>query len=91
MLRVRMPTRRYRLVVEGELGPRYASAFEGMAISTDEGMTAITGPIIDSSHLSGVLDQIARLGLTLYSVTPLGTENGEAAAPNPQPKRSGGP
>ena len=27
---VRMSPSRYRLVVEGELGPRYASAFEGM-------------------------------------------------------------
>jgi len=91
MLWVRMPARRYRLVVEGELGPRYASAFEGMAVSTGEGMTAITGSVIDSSHLSGLLDQIARLGLTLYSVTPLGTENGEAAEPRSQPTQSDGP
>jgi hypothetical protein len=42
-----MSTRRYRLVVEGELGPRYASAFDGMTICAHDGETDITGPIID--------------------------------------------
>ena len=71
----------YRLVVKGEFGARYASAFEGMTISAHDGITEITGGIIDSSHLHGLLERIAGLGLTLHSVTPLDTENGEAAAP----------
>ena len=44
---------RYRLVVKGELGPRYASAFDGMTIRAHDGETDITGPIIDQSHLQG--------------------------------------
>jgi hypothetical protein len=75
---------RYRLVVKGELGPRYASAFDGMTVSAHDGQTDITGPIIDQSQLHGLLDRIASLGLTLRSLTPLETENHEATAPNHQ-------
>ena len=77
---------RYRIVIEGELGPRYASAFDGMTLRADNGETEITGPIIDQSHLHGLLERIAALGLTLHSLTPLETENAEAdAQPHPQP------
>lgn len=79
-----MSPHRYRLVVKGELGPRYASAFEGMTICAHDGETAITGTIVDQSHLYGLLERIAGLGLTLHSLTPLETENGEA---EPQPHR----
>ena len=75
---------RYRLVVTGELGPRYASAFDGMTVSAHDGQTDITGPIIDQSQLHGLLDRIAGLGLTLRSLTPLEAENHEAAASNHQ-------
>ena len=70
----------YRLVVNGELGPRYASAFEGMTISTGGGKTEITGEIIDQSHLQGLLERVSDLGLTLYSVTPLDNGRGESDA-----------
>jgi hypothetical protein len=66
-----MSPSRYCLVVEGELGPRYASAFEGMTLRAHDGETEITGPIIDQSHLQGLLARIASLGLKLYSLTPL--------------------
>jgi len=70
-----MSSQQYRLVVDGELGARYASAFEGMTISAHDGMTEITGSIIDQSHLQGLLERIAALGLRLRSLTPLDTEN----------------
>ena len=73
-----MPPQVYRLVVNGELGPRYASAFEGMTVSTSGGKTEITGAIIDQSHLQGLLERVSGLGLTLYSVTPLDDEHGES-------------
>ena len=78
----------YRLVVKGELGARYASAFERMTISAHDGITEITGGITDSSHLQGLLERIAGLGLTLHSVIPLDTENGEAAADALEPTTS---
>jgi hypothetical protein len=75
-----MSPSRYRLVVKGELGPRYASAFDGMTVRAHDGETDITGAIIDQSHLQGLLERIASLGLTLHSLIPLETQNAEAAA-----------
>ena len=46
-----MSPARYRLVVKGELGARYASAFEEMTIFAHDGITEITGAIIDQAHL----------------------------------------
>ena len=69
-----MSARLYRLVVEGELGPRYASAFDGMTVSAHDGETEITGPIIDDAQLHGLLQRIAGLGLRLHSLNRLGTE-----------------
>ena len=74
-----MSTDRYCLVVEGELGARYASAFDGMTISAHDGMTEISGSIVDQSHLQGLLERIASLGLRLRSVTPLVADSGTAA------------
>ena len=83
-----MSPRRYRIVIEGELGPRYASAFDGMTIHADNGETEIIGPIIDPSHLQGLLERIAGLGLTLHSVNPLEAANARAS-PEPHTQRAG--
>jgi hypothetical protein len=61
----------YRIVVAGELGARYASAFEGMAISAHDGITEMTGSIVDPAQMQGLLDRIVGLGLTLRSLTPV--------------------
>ncbi len=62
------------------------SAFDGMTVSARNGTTEITRPSIDSSHLQGLLERIARLGLTVHSLTPLDPENARAdAQPHPQP------
>jgi hypothetical protein len=63
--------RTYRIEVEGELGPRYAAAFEGMELEAEGGTTAIVGPIEDQAQLKGLLDAVAALGLSLVSVTPM--------------------
>ena len=44
---------RYCLVIYGELGPRYASAFPGMTVRPHDGQTEIFGPVTDPSHLKG--------------------------------------
>ncbi len=73
-----MSPSRYCLVVKGELGPRYAFAFDGMTIRAHDGQTDITGPIIDQAHLLGLLQRIAGLGLTLHSLAPIEIQNAEA-------------
>jgi hypothetical protein len=80
---------RYCLVVKGELGPRYASAFDGMTVCAYDGQTDITGAIIDQAHLHPLIERIASLGLTLHSLTPLETENVDAGVqPYTQPAGS---
>jgi hypothetical protein len=66
-----MRPRRFRIVVAGELSPRFASAFDGMALECDDGRTVITGTVVDQAHLHGLLNQVAALGLDLVSVVPV--------------------
>jgi len=61
----------YRIVVRGELTERFAGAFEGMKLEAESGQTTITGPVVDQSHLHGILNRISGLGLSLVSVEAL--------------------
>ena len=65
----------YRIVVEGELGPKYATAFAQMRLEAHEGETDIVGRVEDQAELQGLLDTVAELGLALVSVTPLDERN----------------
>ncbi len=59
----------YEILVEGQLDPRRARWFEGMAVQPlDNGTTAITGPVADQAALHGLLNRIRDLGLTLIAV-----------------------
>jgi hypothetical protein len=64
--------RDYRIVVEGELGPRYAAAFDSMRLDAHDGTTEISGRIEDEAALRGLLDEVSDLGLSLVSVTRVG-------------------
>jgi hypothetical protein len=58
----------YRIVVRSELSNVYAVAFEGMEMEARDGVTVLTGKIIDQPHLYGILERINGLGLELLSV-----------------------
>jgi hypothetical protein len=62
-------SRRYRLIVEGELTDRIA--FEGMTLSHEDGNTVLTGSVRDQSELHGLLQRVSALGLTLLGVAAL--------------------
>ena len=62
-------SRRYRLIVEGELSDR--NAFEGMTLTHENGNTVLTGPVRDQSELQGLLQRVSALGLTLVAVATL--------------------
>ncbi len=64
-----MPSRQYRLVVEGELGARAAHAFHGMTVSRASGTTVLVGVVRDQAELQGHIGRIADMGLTLISAT----------------------
>jgi hypothetical protein len=68
-------TTTYRIVVDGELSDRYATAFEGMDMEAASGQTIITGEVVDQPQLHGILDRINSLGLKLVSVEPLPQES----------------
>jgi hypothetical protein len=60
-----MPTRDYRLVVEGELSDGMGVVFEGMTLMREEGNTVLAGPVRDPTELQGLLQHLSALGLTL--------------------------
>jgi hypothetical protein len=75
-----MGPRRYRIVVAGELSSRFAPAFDGMTVRCAGGQTAITGVVVDQSHLQGLLDRVGEFGLELVSVNAIGDEDQPAGA-----------
>jgi len=74
MMRKKGTSKVYRIVVRGELSDRYASAFEGMEMETNNGQTILTGEVKDQPHLFGILERINGLGLELLSVQILSEE-----------------
>jgi hypothetical protein len=68
---------RYRIVVSGELGGRFAYLFAGMQIERSEGTTVLTGIIRDQAQLHGCIERIQELGLELLSVERLGDASAE--------------
>jgi hypothetical protein len=58
----------YRIVVRGELDPRFAHLFNGMQLEPGGGTTVLTGTVIDQAQLHGFIERIEELGLELLSV-----------------------
>ena len=65
----------YRIVARRELSDRYASAFEGMRMETQDGQTILIGEVVDQPHLFGVLNRLNGLGLQLLSVQAMPDED----------------
>ncbi|HEX5557755.1 MAG TPA: hypothetical protein VFX13_09070 [Gaiellales bacterium] len=63
-----MGTRDYHMVVEGELSPAVAQAFERMQMTPVDGRTVIAGPVRDQAELHALLRRIGDLGLTLVNL-----------------------
>jgi hypothetical protein len=66
----------YRVVVEGELGPRFDAVFRPMRLEVENGTTAIVGLIRDQAELRGLLDAVSARGLSLVSVAPTARGDG---------------
>jgi hypothetical protein len=65
-----VPPVRYRLIIEGELGALYASAFDDMDIESTGATTALVGAVQDQAQLLGLVERVASLGLKLVSIAP---------------------
>ena len=62
----------YQIKLEGHLSPVWEAEFEGFAITLAEnGVTCLTGPVIDQAALHGLLRKIRDLSLPLVSVIRL--------------------
>lgn len=60
----------YRIVLRGRVTERLATSFDGMTIEPGDATSMLVGAIRDQSHLMGILQGVAALGLELISVTP---------------------
>lgn len=66
----------YQIRVEGHLRPRCAGWFGEMTICLEEnGVTRLTGPVVDQAALQGLLRKIWGLGLPLLSVNRVDQQN----------------
>ena len=62
----------YEIRVQGHLAERWKHWFEGLIITLeDEGVTLLTGPVVDQAALHGFLKKVRDLGMPLLSVNRL--------------------
>ena len=62
----------YQIKLEGHLSPLWEAEFEGFTITQAEnGITCLTGSVIDQAALHGLLRKIRDLSLPLVSVIRL--------------------
>ena len=62
----------YQIRIEGHLGPQWTEWFGGMTITPeDNGVTLLTGPVVDQAALHGLLRKVRDLGIPLISATRL--------------------
>ena len=61
------PPTSYQIIARGELSRHYRAAFEGMTLVVEDGRTTITGPVLDQTHLPGLLDRVGDFGLEIVS------------------------
>jgi hypothetical protein len=78
----------YRIVVGSEPSDKYAVAFEGMEMEMEakDGITVLTGRVIDQPQLYGILERINGLGLELLSVEALSDDAKQGARENREPE-----
>jgi hypothetical protein len=69
---------RYRIKVRGRLDERWSDWFNGMTITSERGITTLTGAVVDQSALHGILAKIRNLNLTLISVTRIESEKDDS-------------
>ena len=65
----------YEIRLEGRLDPRWAGRFDGMTLTTGNGLTVLTGPVVDQAALHGLLHQLRDIGLSLVSVTQVAPDD----------------
>lgn len=65
------PGQNYEFVLRGEIGDHFGLVFEGMRLERRQGMTVLTGSMLDQAQLHGVIERIRDIGIELVAVNPL--------------------
>lgn len=61
----------YEIKVQGQLDAHWSDWFEGLTLEHDpNGLTVLSGPVLDGAALFGLLERVRDLGLRLVSVNP---------------------
>lgn len=62
----------YEIRVHGHLGSRWVTWFDGLTLAAeDDGVTLISGPVVDQAALHGLLAKLRDLGIPLVSLVQL--------------------
>ena len=65
----------YEIRLQGRLDPRWSTRFDGMTLTTGDGSTVLTGPVVDQAALHGLLHQLRDIGLDLLSVSQVDVDD----------------
>jgi len=69
----------YEIRIKGHLDDRWTGRFDGLTLTRAEnGVTLLTGAVVDQAALYGLLRAVRDLGVRLLSVTRLQAEPAEA-------------
>jgi len=70
----------YQIRIKGHLGRQWTDWFEGLTITLeDDGVTLLSGPVVDQAMLHGLLKKVRDLGMPLLSVSPVGPGQADAS------------
>jgi hypothetical protein len=79
----------YEIRLRGRLDPRWSARFDGLTLTTGDGFTLLTGPVVDQAALHGLLHQLRDIGLPLVSVTQVETDHVRCPPRKPDTSASG--
>jgi hypothetical protein len=79
----------YEIRLAGHLDPRWSARFEGLRLTTGDGCTVLTGPVVDQAALHGVLHQLRDIGLPLVSVNRVDPDDETRPPRSPDTSRTG--
>jgi hypothetical protein len=74
---------RYEIRINGHLGSRWATWFDGMTLTANsDGTTVLEGPVVDQAALHGLLRKLRDTGLPVLSVTQVDSAQSTWPPPN---------
>lgn len=66
----------YEIRIDGHLGTRWTSWFDGLAITGEsDGTTVLRGTVVDQAALHGLLQKLRDVGIPLISLRQVPSDN----------------